>query len=108
MLLSLGHYEHPTYEVPPRRSRARDIVTRDAGKVVHCVELASATERAAFGNGDSNGPVWRIDRECLWADWRQGGRDIPLPYLPSTPRSLPIRPKPGKSAPSQRLRAACA
>lgn len=74
----------------------------DAGKVVHCVELASATERAAFGIGDSNGPVWRIDRECLWADWRQGGRDIPLPYCPDA-ALVPIRPKPGKSAPSQRL-----
>jgi hypothetical protein len=65
----------------------------DAGKIVHCLELASATERAAFGMGEDNGPVWRIDRECMWADWKQGGRELALPYCPDA-ALVPIRPEP--------------
>jgi hypothetical protein len=63
----------------------------DAGKMVTCIELLDARERAAFGIGDDNGPVWRIDRDCQWADWRQGGREIPLPFCPDA-ALVPIRP----------------
>jgi hypothetical protein len=56
----------------------------DAGKIVTCIELLSARERLVSGVGDSNGQVWRIDRDCMWADGRQEGREIPLPYCPDS------------------------
>jgi hypothetical protein len=67
----------------------------DAGKVVTCVELLNARERLLLGVGDSNGPVWRIDRDCMWADWAEEGREIPLPYCPDS-ALVPIRPQPGE------------
>src|ERR1700689_1434875 len=67
----------------------------DAGKVVTCVELADEYERATLGISDSNGPVWRIDRHCMWADGSQSGREIPLPYCPDS-ALVPIRPQPGE------------
>lgn len=67
----------------------------DAGKVVTCIELADPAERAALGIVDSNGPVWRIDRECMWADWSDGGRERPLPYCPDAALT-PIHPRPNQ------------
>jgi hypothetical protein len=52
----------------------------DAGKVVTCIELADEHERASLGIWGRNGPVWRIDRHCMWADWSQNRGEIPLPY----------------------------
>jgi hypothetical protein len=65
----------------------------DAGKLVTCLALADERERAAFNIADSNGPVWRIDRDCMWADWSKSGVEIPLPYAPDS-ALLPIRPEP--------------
>ena len=65
----------------------------DAGKVVTCIELVDESERTALGMWASNGPIWRIDRNCMWADWNDGGREIPLPYCPDS-ALLPIRPRP--------------
>ena len=62
----------------------------DAGKVVTCLALADERERAAFNMADDNGPVWRIDRECVWNDWDEG---MMLPYCPDS-ALLPIRPEP--------------
>jgi hypothetical protein len=38
--------------------------------------------------------VWRIDRDCMWADWREQGREVPLPCSPDA-ALVPIRPEPG-------------
>jgi hypothetical protein len=65
----------------------------DAGKVVTCVALADESERSKLGMGDHNGPVWRIDRDCMWADHSRGGLEIPLPYCPDS-ALMPIRPEP--------------
>jgi len=62
----------------------------DAGKLVTCLALADERERAAFNIADDNGPVWRIDRECVWNDWDEG---MMLPYCPDS-ALLPIRPEP--------------
>jgi hypothetical protein len=61
-----------------------------AGKVVTCLALLTETERAALDIGDSNGPVWRIDRECVWNNWNDG---VMLPYCPDS-ALMPIRPEP--------------
>jgi hypothetical protein len=37
----------------------------DAGKLVTCLALADESERVRFGIGNTNGPVWRIDRDCM-------------------------------------------
>jgi hypothetical protein len=50
----------------------------DAGKLA----LADEGERAEFGIADHNVPVWRIDRDCMWAHWSQEGQEIPLAYAP--------------------------
>lgn len=63
----------------------------DAGKLVTCLALADERERAASNIDDTNGPVWWIDRDCMWADWGKGGVEIPLPYAPDS-ALLPIRP----------------
>lgn len=65
----------------------------DWGKLVTCIELIGEDERITFGIGDGNGPVWRVDRECMWADWGRGGLEIPLPYAPDS-ALMPIRPEP--------------
>jgi hypothetical protein len=65
----------------------------DWGKLVTCIELIGEDERITFGIGDDNGPVWRIDRKCMWADWGRGGLEIPLPYAPDS-ALMPIRPEP--------------
>jgi hypothetical protein len=65
----------------------------DWGKLVTCIALIGEDERITFGIGDDNGPVWRIDRKCMWADWGRGGVEIPLPYCPDT-SLMPIRPEP--------------
>jgi len=65
----------------------------DWGKLVTCIELIGEDERITFGIGDGNGPVWRVDRECMWADWRRGGLEIPLPYAPDS-ALMPIRLEP--------------
>jgi hypothetical protein len=65
----------------------------DAGKVVTCIELADESERSKLGMCDLNGPVWRIDRDCMWADHSSGGLEIPLPYCPDS-ALMPIRPEP--------------
>jgi len=65
----------------------------DWGKLVTCIELIGKDERITFGIGDDNGPVWRIDRKCMWADWGRGGLEIPLPYAPDA-ALMPIRPEP--------------
>jgi hypothetical protein len=64
----------------------------DAGKLVTCLALANEQERAAVNIADNNGPVWRIDRCCMWNNWDEG--EIPLPYCPDA-ALLPIRPRPG-------------
>jgi hypothetical protein len=58
----------------------------DAGKLVTCLALADERERAAFNIDDANGPVWRIDRQCVWNDWDEG---VMLPYCPDS-ALLPI------------------
>lgn len=63
----------------------------DAGKLVTCLSLTDERERAAFNIADHNGPVWRIDRCCMWNNWDVG--EIPLPYAPDD-ALLPIRPQP--------------
>jgi hypothetical protein len=63
----------------------------DAGKLVTCIELADQHERALLGIVESNGPVWRIDRDCMWADWKRHGKEIPLPFCPDS-ALIPIRP----------------
>jgi hypothetical protein len=65
----------------------------DAGKIVTCIALLTNEERAELEIADSNGPVWRIDRECVWNDWDEG---VMLPYAPDS-ALLPIRPEPGES-----------
>ena len=65
----------------------------DAGKVVTCLALADESERSKLGMGDHNGPVWRIDRACMWADHSRGGLEIPLPYCPDS-ALMPIQPEP--------------
>jgi len=65
----------------------------DWGKLVTCIELIGEDERITFRIGDNNGPVWRIDRECMWADWDRGGLENPLPYAPDA-ALMPIRPGP--------------
>ena len=65
----------------------------DWGKLVTCIELIGEDERITFGIGDDTGPVWRIDRKCMWADWGRGGLEIPLPYAPDS-ALMPIRPEP--------------
>lgn len=62
----------------------------DAGKLVTCLKLLTEQERATIGISDDNGPVWRIDRECVWNDWDEG---MMLPYCPDS-ALLPIRPEP--------------
>jgi hypothetical protein len=64
----------------------------DAGKLVTCLALLSEGERAALDIADSNGPVWRIDRECVWNNWDEG---VMLPYCPDS-ALRPIRPEPGE------------
>jgi hypothetical protein len=59
----------------------------DAGKVVTCIELIGDSHITA-----ANGPVWLIDRDCMWADWSRGGLETPLPYCPDS-ALLPIRPQ---------------
>ena len=66
----------------------------DAGKLVTCLALITEQERATIGIADHNGPVWRIDRECVWNDWDEG---VMLPYCPDS-ALLPIRPEPGPLA----------
>jgi hypothetical protein len=63
----------------------------DAGKLVTCIQLATKAERDQYHIADHNGPVWRIDRECMWADWRRAGIEIPLPFSPDA-ALMPIRP----------------
>ena len=63
----------------------------DAGKIVTCLALADQRERAAFNIADQNGPVWRIDRTCMWNNWGEG--EILLPYCPDA-ALLPIHPRP--------------
>ena len=62
----------------------------DAGKLVTCPALLTETECAALDIADSNGPVWRIDRECVWNNWDEG---VMLPYCPDS-ALMPIRPQP--------------
>jgi hypothetical protein len=52
-------------------------------------------KRAKLGMGDYNGPVWRIDCDCMWADHSRGSLEIPLPYCPDS-ALMPIRPEPGE------------
>jgi hypothetical protein len=65
----------------------------DWGKIVTCIELIGEDERITFRIGDGKGPVWRIDRECMWADWSHGGLEVPLPFAPDA-ALMPIRPEP--------------
>ncbi len=65
----------------------------DWGKLVTCIELIGEDERITFRIGDGNGPVWRIDRTCMWADWSRSGLEVPLPYAPDS-ALMPIRPEP--------------
>jgi len=77
------------------RCRSGDLAlvlrSTDAGKLVTCLSLTDERERAAFSIGDNNGPVWRIDRCCMWNNWDEGA--IPLPYAPDA-ALLPIHPRP--------------
>ena len=81
----------------PLRCRPGDLALvirdTDAGKVVTCVALADESERSELRMGDLNGSVWRIDRDCMWADHSPGGLEIPLPYCPDS-ALMPIRPEP--------------
>jgi hypothetical protein len=76
------------------RCRSGDLAlvlrSTDAGKLVTCLALITEQERATVGIADHNGPVWRIDRECVWNDWDEG---VMLPYCPDS-ALLPIRPEP--------------
>jgi hypothetical protein len=76
------------------RCRSGDLAlvlrSTDAGKLVTCLALITEQERATIGIADHNGPVWRIDRECVWNDWDEG---VMLPYCPDS-ALLPIRPEP--------------
>lgn len=88
------------------RCRAGDLAlvlrSTDAGKLVTCLALLTETERAALDIADSNGPVWRIDRECVWNNWDEG---VMLPYCPDF-ALLPIQPQPaGSSDEDERLEA---
>lgn len=74
----------------------------DAGKLVTCLALADERERGAFDIAADNGPVWRIDRCCMWNNWDEG--EIPLPYCPDS-ALLPIRPQPEVSDESARKQA---
>jgi len=65
----------------------------DWGKLVTCIELIGEDERLKFRIGDNNGPIWRIDRECMWADWDRSGLGNALPYAPDA-ALMPIRPEP--------------
>jgi hypothetical protein len=65
----------------------------DAGRLVTCLALADERERVAFDIDPDNGPVWRIDRCCMWNNWSEG--EIPLPYCPDS-ALLPIRPRPDR------------
>ena len=62
----------------------------DAGKLVTCLALADESERTAVNIDGNNGPVWRIDRCCMWNNWDEDG--IPLPYAPDA-ALMPIHPR---------------
>jgi hypothetical protein len=70
-------FQHSRISPEERRSRAAFY-----GQLVWVVDGTSRKRDAGqFARAWSdNGPVWRIDRCCMWNNWDEG--EIPLPYCP--------------------------